>query len=199
MTIIMAAVTINCAAAKPAEEEPDALDLSIAENLERPAVPSKAKVYVRTAMDQLRRSLIKQGYTVQAIRDGEVLEVTIPCDKLFAACSTELKPSGADLLHGLGTLAAERSKYKLLIAAHTDDTGDEVYADSITAARANAVDDMLWQLSGQQDTNTVPYGLGRDEPLTSNTSRADREANRRIEVYIVPDRGLLEMAGVRRK
>lgn len=185
--------------AEPATSEPDALELSISENLETPAVPAKARAYVRTSMDQLRRSLLKHGYDVAATRDGEVLEITIPAGSLFAAGATALKPSGTKLLQRVGALAADPAKYKIIIAAHADDTGDEVYADSITAARANAVDDLFWQLSGQQDTNTVPYGLGRDEPRVPNTTRANREINRRVEIYIVPDYGLLEMAGVKRK
>lgn len=186
-------------AAQPAPDDTDALELSIDDNLARPAVPSKARTYVRTAMDQLRRMLLKQGYDVAAIRDGEVLEITVPCSRLFAAGATELKPSGTALLRGIGALAAERRRYKLLLAVHSDDTGDETYADSITAARANAVDDLFWQLSGQQDTNTIPYGLGRDEPVKPNNTRSNRELNRRLEIYVVPDWGLLELAGVKRK
>lgn len=186
------------ASGRQPEDEPDYLDLSIAENIETPAVPAKAKTYVRTAIDQLRRSLIKQGYSVEPARNGEVLEITIPCHELFAPCDTKLKPSGIKRLEALGSLAADPN-YKLLIAAHTDNTGDDQYADSVTAARANAVDDLLWQLAGQRNTNTVPYGLGRDEPLHANDTRAGRDANRRVEIYIVPARGLLDLAGVRRK
>lgn len=199
---ILLSVLALCAAPSRGAEtaaEPDALELSISENLDTPAVPAKARAYVRTSMDQLRRSLLKHNYDVVATRDGEVLEVTIPARSLFAAGATALKPSGTKLLQRIGALATEPSKYKIIIAAHADDTGDEAYADSITAARANAIDDLFWQISGQQDTNTVPYGLGRDEPRVPNTTRANREINRRIEIYIVPDYGLLEMAGVKRK
>lgn len=201
LTAGIAAATATAALPRPADpaDEADALELSIEDNLNTPRVPSKARTYVRTAMDQLRRSLIRQGYAAVLTRDGEVVEITIPCSDLFASCATELKPGGIKRLQGLGALAADDARYKLLIAVHSDDTGDEQYADSITAARANAIDDLLWQLSGRRDTNTVPYGLGRDEPLQPNTSRAGRQANRRVEIYVVPDRGLLQAAGVKLK
>lgn len=181
------------------EAERDILDLSIEENLAVPDVPSKAATYVRTAMDQLRRQMLRNGYEAKLIRDGEVLEVTIPAGTLFAANDTVLKPSGATFLRNIGVLAAEPSRYKLLIAVHTDNTGDEQYADALTSARANAIDDLLWQLAAQRETNTVPYGLGRDEPLYPNTSRVNREKNRRVEIYVVPDNGLLQLAGVKPK
>lgn len=177
----------------------DPLELSVDENIATPEVPRKAKAYVTTAIDQLRRHFVKGGYTVEVLRDGEVLEITLPCSDLFGAGSVELKPKAADLLQPFRTVVREPSRYKILVAVHTDDTGDEQYTDSISAARANAIDDCLWQLAGENDTNVIPYGIGKDEPRVSNATRAGRAANRRVEFFIVPDTGLLEMAGIRPK
>ena len=69
---------------------------------------------------------------------------------------------------------------------HSDDTGDDAYSDALTEARANAVDDLLWQLADRRDTNVVIYGLGKDEPVNANDTRNRRRANRRVEFYIVP-------------
>ncbi|MDO4320806.1 MAG: OmpA family protein [Bacteroidales bacterium] len=195
----MIAMPVAAVAQADADRTPDALEMSIDENIATPAVPSKARTYVRTAVDQLRRMLLRSGMSVESMRDGEVLEITLSCTSLFAPGATDLKKSGTDLLKPLATVVREPSKYKVLVAVHTDDTGDTMYADSITAARANAIDDCLWTMAGERDTNVVPYGLGRDEPRVPNNSRSNREINRRVEIYIVPDDGLLEMAGVRRK
>ncbi|MBP3589614.1 MAG: OmpA family protein, partial [Muribaculaceae bacterium] len=89
-------------------------------------------------------------------------------------------------IRGLKSIVESASHYKVLVAVHADDTGDDAYSDALTEARANAVDDLLWQLAGRDDTNVVIYGLGKDEPLNDNTTRTDRRANRRIEFYIVP-------------
>ena len=51
---------------------------------------------------------------------------------------------------------------------------------------AGAIDDLLWQLADNDDTNIVIYGIGKDEPLNDNTTRRERRANRRVEFYIVP-------------
>ncbi len=186
------------AAAEP-DDEADVLELSLDDNIATPEVPKRAKTYIRTAMDQLRRLLIKKGYTVESLRDGEVLEVTISCADLFGPGAVELKAGGRERLKELGTTAVTSERYKVAVAVHADDTGDEQYADSITAARANAIDDYFWQLAGQKDTNVVPYGIGRDEPRVPNDSRANRNINRRVEIFIIPDKGLLEMAGVKPK
>lgn len=195
----MLATTPTAFAADNSDDDDDVLELSVDENLATPSVPSNAKAYIRASIDQLRRHMVKDGFTVSTTRDGEVLQVVIPCSTLFAPCATELKPSANDVLRNFGIVVREPAKYKLIVAVNADDTGDEMYADSITAARANAIDDYLWQLAGQRDTNVVPYGLGKDEPLEPNTTRHGRAANRRVDFFIVPDRGLLEMAGVKRK
>jgi len=186
-------------AASPENVEVDALELSVDENLSTPEVPKKAKTYVKTAMDQLRRHLVKNGLNIELLRDGEVLAITVPCSDLFAPGSIDIKPGGNEILRSLGVVVREPSRYKVLVAVHTDDTGDDVYADSISASRANAIDDCLWQLASGKETNVIPYGIGKDEPRMPNTSRTNREANRRTEIFIVPDRGLLEMAGVKIK
>lgn len=175
------------------------LDMSVLENINTPAIPAKGKAYVRTAMDQLRRNLVKNGFEVSNEREGEVLKITIPCEVLFSIGAIDLKPSAGDKLRRLGSIVREPEKYKVLVTVHTDDTGDELYADSISAARANAIDDGLWQIAGEKETNVIPYGIGKDEPLKPNNSRANRALNRRVEIYIVPDEGMLLLAGIKKK
>ena len=193
---IAALMPVVVYAANPAQEV-DVLELNLDQNIATPEVPKKARNYVRTAMDQLRRHLVKSGFEVEMLREGEVIELTIPCADLFGAGAVELNKSASDRLRPLGIVAREPLKYKILVAVHTDDTGDEVYADSISAARANAIDDFLWQLSGNDDTNVVPYGIGKDEPRVPNTTRVNRAINRRVEIFIVPDKKLFELAGVK--
>lgn len=197
--ILVLSFSSLCPVAMADENEVDVLDLRLDENIATPEVPKKAKQYVHTAMDHLRRHLNKNGLNAVSARDGEVLEITIPASELFATGSLELKPSAKTKFQALGVVLREPLKYKVLLAVHTDDTGDNQYADSISAARANAIDDCFWEIAGQKDTNVIPYGIGKDEPIDSNTSRNGRAKNRRVEIFIVPDRGLLELAGVKFK
>lgn len=177
----------------------DVLDMSLDENINYPDVPKKAKSYVSSSMDHLRRMLNKNGFDARLTREGEVVEFSIPCDRLFAPGAVELKAGADKVLHPLGTVVRDNTLYKVLVAVHTDDTGDSVYADSISAERANAIDDFLWTLAGEIDTNLVPYGMGKDEPLQPNTTILGRAANRRVEFFIVPDEELIARSGVKIK
>ncbi len=197
-SIILLSLCVGYATASEAPES-DPLDLTVSQNIETPEVPKKAKRYVLTAVSQLRQHLTDNGFEVETLRDGEVLQLSIPCSQLFAPCSIQLKPSAGNILSRLGSAIRTPGKYKVLVAVHSDDTGDDQYADSITAGRANALDDYFWELNEKQDTSVIPYGIGNEEPLQPNNTRANREANRRVEITIVPDYVLFEMAGVKRK
>ena len=52
------------------------------------------------------------------------------------------------------------------------------YADSISAARANAIDDILWEMAGEID-KCHSLRHRQDEPIDKNTSRQGRAVNRR--------------------
>lgn len=172
----------------------DAYDLSFDDNLVTPAVSGKAQRAVRSHMKQVSTSLAKQFANVELMRDGEVVLVSIPASALFAANDTVVTASGRKLLGRLASAAKAPTMYKLIVAAHSDDTGDETYRISLTEARANAVDDCLIDVSGVENENIVPFGLGSDDPVTTNDSMAGRASNRRIEIYIVPEAGLIERA-----
>ncbi len=176
----------------------DPLEMSIDENLATPEVPKKAKKYVAATVDHLRRYFEKNGLHATPLREGEVLHISVSCSDLFGPCAVELRPSASEILRHFNVVVNEPQKYKLLVAVHSDDTGDDRYADSITAARANVIDDYLWQLVGEKDTNVIPYGIGKEEPLVQNNSRSNRATNRRVEFFIIPDNGLIRMSGVKK-
>lgn len=172
----------------------DAYDLTFDENLAAPVVTAKAQRAVRSHIKQVSASLAKQFANVELLRDGEVVLVTIPASALFAANDTIVTPSGRKLLGRLASAAKAPTMYKIIVAAHSDDTGDDTYRITLTEARANAVDDCLIDVSGVENENIVPYGLGSDDPVSENDSMAGRAANRRIEIYIVPEAGLIDRA-----
>lgn len=187
IALMIVGVAMQALCATPdGDSAPDEMELSVDENIATPKVPKKAQTMVRATIDGLRRSLIKQGLNVASMRNAEVLQVTVPCSSLFAPNAKALKASAEKILSPIVTVAKQPELYKILIAVHADNTGDDTYADELTEARANAIDDYLWEKAGQIETFVVPYGLGHDEPLTNNDSALNRHKNRRVEIFIVP-------------
>lgn len=164
----------------------DPADLDLDTNINTPVLASRRKADAAEHARRTAASLRSAGMRASTIRGGEVVLATLPCDTLFPANSPEPKREALHRLRALKSIVESTDRYKILVAVHADDTGDDAYSDRLTEARANAVDDLLWQLAGRDDTNVIIYGLGKDEPLNNNLSRADRRANRRVEFYIVP-------------
>ncbi|MDE6497297.1 MAG: OmpA family protein [Muribaculaceae bacterium] len=161
-------------------------NLSLEEHLQVPEVPQRRHGDVADRAGKLAAQLQRRGMRTATLRNGEVVLATLPCDTIFAANSAEPKREGLKRLQGMQDIVRNPERYKVLVAVHTDNTGDSVYSDELSLARAQAVDEMLWQMGGGEDTNVVIYGMGKDEPLNDNATRQQRRANRRIEFYIVP-------------
>lgn len=183
--------TLCLGAANPAEPF-DPMAANIEENIANPPVGEKDSQNVAAAMSRLATSLKGAGYDVDYVRRGEVIMVTLPCSKLFAPNSVSLIPTASKLLAPLVPYVNRTDNYKIILAVHSDNTGDEMYSEKITADRANAIDEYFYKINGNKDTYIVPYGLGADEPVAPNTGIANREKNRRVEIYFVPTAELIE-------
>lgn len=164
----------------------DPMSADIESNIKHPPVPHKQSASIAKAMSAVSKALKHAGYNATAVRSGEVVLVTIPCNELFAPNSSTLLPEAPEKLRGLSPYIKETTNFKTILAVHSDDTGDELYRDRLTSERANAIDDFFYRHNGEQETGIIPYGLGADEPLKANTSIANRAANRRVEIYFVP-------------
>lgn len=141
---------------------------------------------------QEARSLKKNGYSVELMRSGEVIVITIPAGQLFEPNDTVLSELGRLTLKPLLRYLETPEMWKMLLVMHTDNTGSDAYLRSLSRARADAVYGWIDEV-GNADY-VVPYALGPDEPLKPNNSIDNRRHNRRLEIYLVPGRVLLRRA-----
>ncbi|HYY10513.1 MAG TPA: OmpA family protein [Kineosporiaceae bacterium] len=86
-------------------------------------------------------------------------------------------------------LVAEKRYGVVQVTGYTDDTGSAGLNRSLSERRAQAVKQYLVdKLSGQGDHWQVQAeGLGEEKPLNDNSTEAERELNRRVEIK-VPDK-----------
>lgn len=164
----------------------DPATASIEENIRHPQVQEKYVKALVALMTELKDRLKAAGFSASQVRSGEVVLVTIPCSSLFAPNETKLSAKGASKLAELKPFILKQPDFKIILAAHSDNTGDETYADRLTADRANAVDEYFFKENGNRETGIIPYGIGADEPVADNHGYANRAKNRRVEFYFVP-------------
>lgn len=179
----------------------EALDeLSFSEMLNSVELDSKSADLIRKFQEKEGRTRLynkeynaKNSSMVETYRNKEVLLVTIPASKLFAPNEVEVRKDAASLLAPLKRYLKDPDMYRVLLVMHTDNTGSEKYREHITEERSAAIFD--WFVKEGCDTRYLfSYAYGDDMPLEENNSVDNREKNRRLEVYLVPGKKMLEQA-----
>ncbi|MGF1646081.1 MAG: OmpA family protein [Kineosporiaceae bacterium] len=105
----------------------------------------------------------------------------------FMAGSDELTPASQGTLSILvERIAAAPPGTRFEVRTHTDTEGDADYNQRLSEQRASRVCDGLIHAGVPQDRLTI-VGVGESAPLVApETTEADRERNRRVEVIALP-------------
>ncbi|MGB7709919.1 MAG: OmpA family protein [Microcoleus sp.] len=114
---------------------------------------------------------------------GDALMVTLPSDVLFDTGSISLR-AGTNAI--LDNLVADLRNYEgatVRVAGHTDNVGEVAENRNLSFARAEAVKKYLSNVLGEK-YHWVAIGYGESRPSVDNSSDANRQRNRRIEVAI---------------
>lgn len=171
----------------------DIYELSLDDNLELPEIENDKQCdRVQDFQYSVAVALKKGNYDVELMRDEEVVVVTIPASQLFNANDTVLTSLGKTLLKPFVKYLKTPGFYKMLLVMHSDNTGSDKYTLNLTRDRVNAVFD--WFDENASVDYVVPYALGDTDPLEDNNSMSNRKRNRRLEIYLVPEEGMISQA-----
>ncbi len=102
----------------------------------------------------------------------------------FESGKSVIRTSSLDELDSLASLLVSKPDWKLNIAGHTDDVGAASSNLRLSKGRANAVKDYLNSRGVAEDRFIVEW-FGETAPLVPNTSSANRQKNRRVEMEVV--------------
>jgi outer membrane protein OmpA-like peptidoglycan-associated protein len=182
------------------ERDEDLDMMSLAEMLNSVPIDKKSSELIQKFQTkEARNRLLNKEFNkdnncnVEFTRNKEVLVVTIPADKLFAPNDTIISSEAIKYLNPLKRYLKEPDMYRVLLVMHTDNTGSEKYRDMLTESRSSELFD--WFDNQDLDTSYLfSYGMGDDQPLYENDSMTHRAANRRLEVYLMPGKKMLEQA-----
>lgn len=175
-------------------DEIDHWDLDLDANIEVPAIPDGERKDVRKYMKNLAADLARRNYAIETTRDAEVVIVTIPTDELFLPNDTVLWTDRANrLLNPLKPLFSDPDLFKIIIAVSTDNTGSEQYCEWLSDARKDSLYDWF-NSNADEDIIVIPYGMGAYDPVATNSTRAGRAKNRRLEIYLIPGPKMIELS-----
>jgi len=135
---------------------------------------------------QLRAEL--QGTGVSVNRMGDNITLNMPGNITFATNSSDLSPAFFDVLTSVSKVMKEFNKTVVEVAGHTDSTGSDAYNQSLSERRAASVAQYL-QSQGINSQRMITVGMGETRPVADNTTESGRQANRRVEITMVPVTG----------
>ncbi|EOC4159858.1 OmpA family protein [Enterobacter hormaechei] len=114
---------------------------------------------------------------------------------LFDTGKWALKPASTKLL--VNSLVGIKAKpgWLIVVAGHTDSTGDDQSNQVLSLKRAESVRDWM------RDTGDVPescfavQGYGESRPVATNDTAEGRTLNRRVEISLVPQANACQLPG----
>jgi outer membrane protein OmpA-like peptidoglycan-associated protein len=105
---------------------------------------------------------------------------------LFDTGKYQLKPNSTKML--VNALIGIKAKpgWLIVVAGHTDNTGDANANQVLSLKRAEALRDWMLSTSDVSPTCFAVQGYGATRPIVTNDTVEGREANRRVEISLVP-------------
>jgi flagellar motor protein MotB len=126
-------------------------------------------------------------------RDGDVIRVELPGNRMFEPGSARLRQGGPELIVNAATeLMRSYPDQRIGIEGHSDN--DPVTAGQwrsnheLSVARAMAVYDVLVTRSRLQGDQLFVVGHGSNHPVVSNATPEGKQRNRRVELVVYPDK-----------
>ena len=126
-----------------------------------------------------------EGTGVSVTRIGDNITLNMPGNVTFATDSSDLRPAFFDVLNSVGTVLTEFDQTVVEVAGHTDSSGSESYNQSLSERRAGTVTQYL-QTQGIVGQRLMTVGMGELRPIADNSSDSGKQANRRVEITMVP-------------
>jgi outer membrane protein OmpA-like peptidoglycan-associated protein len=132
---------------------------------------------------QLREQIRQQLSVILETRETARGLIVNMSDVLFDTGQYTLRPGAREKLAKIGGIILAHPGLKLQIEGHTDSVGGDEYNQRLSEHRAESVRGYLISQGVSADAVTA-RGLGKDHPVTDNTTAAGRQQNRRVELVV---------------
>ncbi len=159
------------------------------------AVGGAAGGIIGNQMDKQKKELEAQlpDAEVETINNGEAIRVTFDSGILFPSSSSTLNDVSKSALRKFAENMNANPDTDIKIVGHTDSTGRYEYNMQLSRERATSV------LNYLQSQNVAPArmtseGVGPDQPIVDNSTKENRQKNRRVEIFILPNAKMIKEA-----
>jgi outer membrane protein OmpA-like peptidoglycan-associated protein len=139
--------------------------------------------YMDKQEEEFREELADSG--VEVYREGDSIRLSIPGNITFATGSDAIVTGFYPVLENVAKVLNRYDKTKLSIEGHTDSVGDVNSNRELSMQRANSVAIYL-QATNVEANRLQTLGMGESQPIADNATAQGRQANRRVELRVIP-------------
>jgi outer membrane protein OmpA-like peptidoglycan-associated protein len=132
---------------------------------------------------ELRARLLQQFNAILETRDTARGLVVNMSDVLFDTAKHTLRPMAREKLAKISGIMLAYPGLKLGIEGNTDSVGGDVYNQGLSERRAESVRSFLAE-QGVPASSMTARGLGKTQPVSSNSTAQGRQQNRRVELIV---------------
>jgi outer membrane protein OmpA-like peptidoglycan-associated protein len=142
------------------------------------------------AAEMRAKELEAEVAQLQAIKSDRGLVITLG-DVLFDTGKAELKGGAVDTVRKIADFMKTYPTRKLLVEGFTDSVGSDAFNLDLSERRANTVRAALIA-AGVEAERIAVRGYGESFPVANNETPVGRQLNRRVEVIISDDDGIIK-------
>jgi outer membrane protein OmpA-like peptidoglycan-associated protein len=132
---------------------------------------------------ELREQLREQLNVILETRETARGLIVNLSDVLFDTGSASLKPGAREKLAKVAGIILAHPGLEMAVEGHTDSVGSASYNQQLSERRADSVRDYLVR-QGIAPSVVATSGVGKDQPVASNSTAAGRQQNRRVELIV---------------
>ncbi len=159
------------------------------------AVANTAKGGARAAQETADAAVSGVNLTNERISALDDYEPQSVAAVNFKTGSAVLSPESKAKLDEVATKALNAKGYVLEVSGFADTTGSVERNRALSQRRAdNVIRYLVENHSIPLRRIVTPYGYGESNPIAENTSREGRAQNRRVEVKLLVNKGLMQQA-----
>lgn len=138
-------------------------------------------------MDQQEAKLRAEleGTGVSVTRIGDNITLNMPGNITFATDSADLNADFFNVLNSVSKVLKEFDQTLVEVAGHTDNTGSDDYNKALSDRRASSVA-RYFESRKITSQRLLTVGMGESRPIADNGTSEGRQANRRVEITMVP-------------
>lgn len=148
------------------------------------AVGAAAGAYMERQAKQIQQQMAGTGVTVNHDTTTGNINLTMPGNITFAHDDATLNSAFLGSLNQLAATMRQYGETTIVVAGHTDSTGQAAYNQALSERRAAAVRNYLVS-QGVSASRIQTVGYGMRQPVDTNATEAGRAQNRRVELTIL--------------